>query len=142
MAYVYINPLDQSSPKYGLPKGFEWQIREEQMPYISPQGLQVIGRFFVRTRVWGAREVDGEKYATFAIFDFDPATEKKREYTRKMQFALQGITHDINVALDGGDARGQANILLDSLAEDISAETGVDPQMVNRMLQHQNVGEA
>ena len=30
MAHVYINPRDQSSPNWGLPKGFEWDIREEQ----------------------------------------------------------------------------------------------------------------
>ncbi|KKL79237.1 hypothetical protein LCGC14_2016840 [marine sediment metagenome] len=142
MAHVYINPRDQSSPNWGLPKGFEWDIREEQMPYISPTGLQVIGRFKVRTRVWGAREVNGEKFGTFAVFDWDPITESKKKYTDRMHYATKGIANDINVALDGGDARGQANLLLDSLAKDIAEETGVDPKMVNQMLQNQNAGEA
>ncbi|KKL63322.1 hypothetical protein LCGC14_2176250 [marine sediment metagenome] len=142
MAHIYINPRDQSSPNYGLPKGFEWHVREEEMPFISPSGIAVLGRFIIRTRVWGAREAQGEKYATFAVFDWDPAEEKKADYTRKMHYAAQGIAHDVNVALDGGDAKGQANILLDSLAVDIAKEAGIDPATVNRMLQHQNAGEA
>ena len=142
MANIQIAPFNQSSPNWKLPKGFEWNVRTEKMILRDENGFMIFGKHYVRTRIWGQRDAHGEAFGVFAVFDWYPSKDSPSKYYIDFYYSVEGITHDINVALDGGDARGQANILLDSLAEDISAETGVDPQMVNRMLQHQNVGEA
>ena len=142
MAHIIIDPRDQSAPNWGLPKGFLWNIREEMVPVITKEGVQLLGRHKVRVRIAGSRESHGDRYGLVATFEWDPILDKKGQYRDRMMVATRGIAHDINIALEGGDCKGPANLLMDKMARKIAEETGIDPMIVNQDLQHQNVGEA
>ena len=142
MAFIIIDPSDQAAPNWGLPKGFYWEITEKKVPYKSAEGIVIPGLSTVMVFVYGAKQLRDAGYSASAHFKWIPHLEKKGQYRDRMMYAAQGIAHDISVMLEGGDGKGSTNLLLDKMAQKIADETGMDPAVVNRDLQHQNIGEA
>lgn len=79
-------------------------------------------------------------YALKAGFTIKPwMGEGYAEFEDRMQKAIFGICHDINVVLQGGDARGKVNLMLEDVAEKAATKYDVDPAMLKRHFQHQDL---
>lgn len=138
MPSVIIPRRHQSAPSSRMPKDFKWQVLHGMKPYKNPDGI------VVPSMVTHGYIVQGTKggYCLQAKFEISPwKGEGYAEFEDRMQLAIYGICHDINVVLDGGDAKGKGNLMLDSLADKASDKFDVDPALLKQHFQHQDLQE-
>lgn len=138
MPNVLIPRQHQSAPSSRFPKDFQWKVWEKVIPGKTKDGL------VLPTMREQCYLIHGSKggYALEAGFTIKPwMGEGYAEFEDRMQRAIFGICHDINVVLQGGDARGKTNLMLEEIAEKASEEFDVDPALLKRHFQHQDLQE-
>jgi hypothetical protein len=124
---IIIPVQHQSAPKTPFPKNFQWNIQHIPTMLETDAGIQVRGQTVV---LMGARN-NIALTASFPVFPWD----EYDRYRHNLQFAIDGIMHDINVVLDGGDPRTDQNTMLDKVAEKASTVIDASPEEISAILQ-------
>lgn len=138
MANVIIHRQHQSAPSSRMPKGYAWEVRRGVKPHTTEGGVVIPSMVTHGYFVQGSRG----GYTLQATFTISPwKGEGYAEFEDRMQKAIHGICHDIEVVLDGGDARGKVNLMLESLAEKAATKYDIDPALLKRHFQHQDLQE-
>ncbi|TKJ32186.1 MAG: hypothetical protein CEE38_23580 [Planctomycetes bacterium B3_Pla] len=138
MANVIIPHQHQSAPSSRFPKDFHWKVWHKAVQGESTEGIKL------PTMTEHVYMIMGSKggYVLKAGFTIKPWTgDGYAEFEDRMQKAIFGICHDINVVLQGGDARGKVNLMLEGLAERAATKYDVDPALLKRHFQHQDLQE-
>ncbi len=139
MANLIIPRQHQSAPSSRFPKDFQWQAWHKAVPGTTTEGIEL------PTMAEHVYLIQGSKggYVLKAGFAIKPwMGEGYAEFEDRMQRAIFGICHDIEVVLQGGDARGKANLMLESLAERAATKYDVDPKLLKQHFQHQDLQES
>ena len=138
MANVVIPRQHQSVPSSRFPKDFQWKVWRKVVPSKTKAGITIPTMQEQVYMIWGSKG----GYALDAGFTIKPwMGDGYAEFEDRMQRAIFGICHDIEVVLQGGDARGKANLMLEDIAEKASEEFDVDPAVLKIQLQHQDLQE-
>ncbi|TET41453.1 MAG: hypothetical protein E3J60_04680 [Dehalococcoidia bacterium] len=138
MPNILIPRQHQSAPSSRMPKGYAWKVRHGVKPHTTEGGVVVPSMVTHGYYVQGSRG----GYTLCAIFSISPwKGEGQAEFEDRMQKATYGICHDIDVVLDGGDARGKVNLMLENLADKASDKYDIDPALLKRHFQHQDLQE-
>lgn len=115
-------------------KGIEWWYEILSRPYVSPGGIEPPGMVEKLHHVVGKLGhfmLDGGfKESPFDSYEL---------YEVRMDKTIKGVTHDLNVVNQGGDAKGDANLMLDKLMERAAEKQGVDPAPLKKRIQHQDL---
>ncbi len=138
MANIIIPYQHQAAPSSRFPKDFQWKVWQKLIPGRTKAGLTAPG---MREQCY---LIQGSKggYALNAGFTIKPwMGEGYAEFEDRMQKAIFGICHDIEVVLQGGDARGKANLMLEEIAEKASEKFDIDPKVLKKQLQDQDLQE-
>lgn len=138
MPNVIIPRQHQSVPSSRFPKDFQWKVWQKIVPGTTREGIEL------PTMQEHIYMILGSKggYALKAGFTIKPwMGEGYAEFEDRMERVIFGICHDIEVVLQGGDARGKANLMLEEVAEKASEEFDVDPKVLKKQLQHQDLQE-
>lgn len=138
MSSVIIPRQHQSAPSSRFPKSFDWKVWQKIVPGRTKAGIIAPGMQEHCYLIRGSKS----GYALDAGFTIKPwMGEGFAEFEDRMQKAIFGICHDIEVVLQGGDARGKANLMLEEIAEKASEEFDVDPAVLKKQFQHQDSQE-